>query len=39
MQKKDEGLDFLIKKVSITINKSPEQIQPFFKMYKISNVV
>lgn len=32
MQKKVEGLDMLLKRVSISLNKSPEDIEPFFAM-------
>jgi hypothetical protein len=32
MQKKAEGLDLLQKRVSVSLNKSPEELEPFFAM-------
>ena len=35
MQKKEEDLDFLFKRISVKLNKSPDEFEPFIKMYSL----
>ena len=39
MQKKEEDLDFLFKKISVKLNKSPDDFEPFNKMYFFHHLV
>lgn len=35
MHEKEEGLEFLFKRISVKLNRSPEEFEPFLKMYVI----